>query len=262
MRYGYIVTEGPHDVEFIGRFLRMRKLKRIGNVRDLDSFWKDETNFIPEKFPLDGDLQRRMPVPLFFQNSQYSIALFGAQSNSGIAPTIIACLGNNELEDRLYGIGIVLDADHGKGAAKKKFNKLRKDLADTIALPSNAGEISDDGMRIGAFVFPDNKNAGTLETVLIKCAEIVYPDLYASAKTHIDSVDLDKLEKAEKKDFTKPSGNNKATIGCIGSVFKPGKAVQVSLQDNRWISDETLQVAELKLFDDFLCRLLDFEPIP
>ena len=71
MNYGYLVVEGPHDIEFVGCLLKkVHKLKRIVKNNELDPYWN---LIIPKTFPPDGDLRKRMPVPAFFQNDNLQL---------------------------------------------------------------------------------------------------------------------------------------------------------------------------------------------
>lgn len=38
---------------------------------------------------------------------------------------------------------------------------------------------------------------------------------------------------------------NKAKVGCIANVMKPGKANQVSIADNDWVSEKTLKSSQM-----------------
>jgi len=41
-------------------------------------------------------------------------------------------------------------------------------------------------------------------------------------------------------------------VGCIANVLRPGKSVQVSIQDNRWVTAETLTLPSMAPLDQFL----------
>jgi ABC-type transporter Mla MlaB component len=75
MRRVYFVTEGPHDVEALGRLLSTLGAKRVKNISDLDPFW---VRLVPRTFPHEGDLLRRVPVPIFFQSEQFSVGVHSA----------------------------------------------------------------------------------------------------------------------------------------------------------------------------------------
>ncbi len=259
MNYGYLVVEGPHDIEFVGCLLKkVHKLKRIVKNDELDSYWN---LIIPKTFPPDGDLRKRMPVPAFFQNDNFSIALHSAIGDSRIIRTLTVTLSKTDLAEDVVGIGIIIDADYGEAVAKKRFDSLKKELeknlAELVEWPGNPGEILTGKPNRGIFVFPDNMNEGTLETVLLKCAKNIYPRLCETAETFINDVDINDLTSKDKQDIKKPSGKNKATVGCIGNVLRPGKAIQVSIEDNKWIGKETLIIPEVNAVNQFLKELFN-----
>ena len=59
------------------------------------------------------------------------------------------------------------------------------------------------------------------------------------------------------KEIRKPAGKNKAIIGGVSNILKPGRTLQVSLQDNDWIDNRTVNLDKIKLVREFLCQILD-----
>ena len=57
-KYGYLVVEGPQDVEFVYRLLSPLGMRRIRLEADVDPFLSP---LIPHDYPPKGDLQKRMP---------------------------------------------------------------------------------------------------------------------------------------------------------------------------------------------------------
>ena len=58
---------------------------------------------------------------------------------------------------------------------------------------------------------------------------------------------------------------NKAIVGSIVSILRPGKAIQVSIQDDRWLRDDALTLPKIKAIHDFLKALFDLArppPVP
>jgi hypothetical protein len=115
--------------------------------------------------------------------------------------------------------------------------------------------------KSGVFVLPNNKDAGTLETILLKCGEQVYPGLIEGARAWICPLDpADRaifVNKQEGRDLAKPAGKDKAVVAAVASVLRPGKSVQVSIQDNRWISDsEKPTIAEVTALQEFVFQLI------
>ncbi|HEX8822039.1 MAG TPA: DUF3226 domain-containing protein [Archangium sp.] len=266
MRYVYFAVEGPHDVEFVARFLKLHGLKRIQHKPQLAPFWGP---VLPTTWPSplgSTDLMKRVSVPAFFQNDAVSVAIDAVTGDSQLLISAINVRNtvNQPGGDELHAIGIVLDSDE-KSSASERFTKISKELAAVkLPLAVTPGQVVDGPPRIGIFVLPDNVNAGTLEDLLIDCAEKQYPQLLASARTHIDSVkaEFPPYAKEDLVDFQKPAGRRKALVGSIGSVLRPGKAIQMSIQDNRWIDGEALELPRVKMFRAFVDALLAPSPVP
>jgi predicted GTPase len=65
------------------------------------------------------------------------------------------------------------------------------------------------------------------------------------------------VNKQEGRDLAKPAGKDKAVVAAVASVLRPGKSVQVSIQDNRWISDsEKPTIAEVTALQEFVFQLI------
>jgi hypothetical protein len=250
MKYAYLVVEGPHDVEAIGRILKKHDFKRIENEGSLDDYWSP---MIPRNFPIDGDLLRRVPVPTFFQKEGYSVAVHVAGGVNKIPKTLrltLLNLNNSAEKDNLSAIGIFLDADKtlaiecckeicGKISDVPEFSRIKK-----------PGKVEIMDQRIGVFVFPNNNDDGTLENVLIECAEVVYPNLLSAASNYIRSIDLSFKQKWGQSD------ESKVIVGCIANVLRPGKSNQVSIQDNEWISQSTEHLSSVRKLNQFIIDLL------
>ena len=92
--------------------------------------------------------------------------------------------------------------------------------------------------RLGAYILPDNLSCGTLGDILIDCAQHAYPTLLSTAAVHVDAAFGDNsLTADDMKELRKAAGRNKAIVGSMASILRPGRAIQVSLQDNRWLRD-------------------------
>lgn len=111
--------------------------------------------------------------------------------------------------------------------------------------------------KLGAFILPDNGTAGTLEDILLDSAKEVYPKLLESAFLHVDSARYVDLIPDDLKEFNKPAGKNKAIIGTMASILKPGKAIQVSIQDNQWLQGSALSLPRIKAVQNFLANLFE-----
>lgn len=258
MKYCYLVAEGIHDIEFLTQLIKNSfGLSRIKQLSLLDKFWN---KLIPKTFPINDDLLKRVPVPLFLQNDQYSIALHNAIGIEKIVNTLAESLSLID-RSKLLSIGLILDADDKQTPAQRFQNIIqelsqKKDLNFINFQSLQLGQVSNNNPKFGIFIIPDNQNQGTLETILIECASVNYPDLLNLANDYIDNFDQTKLTKSDLKDLKKPAGKNKAVVSIISSVLKPGKAIQVSIQDNRWIDQNTLQLQNIITLKEFINNLL------
>lgn len=251
MKFGYLVVEGHHEIEFIGKILKANlSTKRITKLVDLPEFWHQ---IIPKVFPVMGDLLKRPPVPSFFQNDSISIAIHSAVGDTQLVNYLDNTL--TVLGDSFCSIGVVADADGNLPIDRNKIlvNELRKRT--NLDFDYTPGNVISSKIKLGTYILPNNKSEGTLEKLLLQCAGINYSHVLEGATTFINSLDLSKFDVKDLKDFTSPAGKSKATIGCIGQVLRPGKAIQNSLQDNRWVDDSTLQLPDIAELSSFVTKL-------
>lgn len=253
-KYGYVVVEGPHDVELVYRLLSPHGMVRVQQLAALDPFLAP---LVPRSFPPDGDLQKRVPVPLFLQSGTHAVALHSAVGDTRLIQTVEE---NATLLDpaSLTGIGVILDSDSMVSPAVR-YSAIRDGLrAKGYSLPDDPGVVSEGPPRLGAYVLPDNLSGGTLEDILIDCAQHAYPSLLSTAAVHVDAAFGDNsLTADDMKELSKPAGRNKAIVGSMASILRPGRAIQVSLQDNRWLRDTALALPRVKAVQDFLVNLLE-----
>lgn len=267
MNYGLLVVEGPHDAEFAARLLHVRAFKRISMLTDLLQQYPLWKNLVPTRFPHDDDLLKRMPVPVFFGNSTHSIAVLSAGGDSRIPNAVqdsLDVLEEPDPGDRVVGVGLLIDADMDKTkSALMRFEKLKrlldgKRLRFGLAFPASPGIVSHGMLRAGIFVLPDNNSAGTLEVLLLRCADDVYPEVKTAAQSYLQNAKQVKdLNEKDLKELNKPAGFDKATVACIASVLKPGKAVQTSLQDNRWLDEPLTRLPDVAAVQRFLFDVFD-----
>lgn len=260
----YIVTEGVHDVAFLGRLLSVAHgASRIKQLEDLDDAlrgWLDGFKW-PNKSGAHHDIARlAVPAPAFYRLATNEVvALRNAQGLTEIGRTLEVDL---EAFSRMHigpeAIGVVLDSDDEP--ADQRFAKLKTALeAVKLPAPSSLGAVSEGSPRVGVFALPEPGAAGTLEDVLLALGDAAYPELAAAARGYADhwrqKADAEPTT-PDWKELRKPAGAKKATIGAMTAVLKPGKSTQVSLEDNRWVSEETKALACLQPCLAFLSALL------
>ena len=253
-KYGYLVVEGPHDVEFVYRLLSPFGFARVQMESDLDAFFQP---LIPRKFPHGGDLQKRVPVPLFLQNSTHAIALHSAIGDSRLVETVEENSVAIDYQD-VTGIGIILDTDK-EVPASDRYAAIKNEMSKKgYALPGSPGTVAGSNPRLGAFVLPDNASQGNLEDVLLECATAAFPNLLASAQTHVTNALNDNSFKDDRReDLGKTPKFNKALVGAIATTLRPGRAVQTSIQDNIWLRGNNLNLPKVKAVQEFLVDLLE-----
>lgn len=251
-RLGYLVVEGPHDVEFSIRLIKSREpsLSRIQKIDDLDEGFK---KLVPDKFPHGGDLLKRVPVPVFLQSDDFAIAIHAAGGDSKIA----TCLEDTSLvleSGALSAIGVILDSDSKENPDIRHKKLLTAIGSSDIKIPDHPGEISKNQLAAGVYILPDNINLGTLEDLLMECGALAYPEQMQAASDFVNDI----FAKCNGKEFSElklPAGRNKAIIGATAELLKPGKAIQVSIQDNKWLQGPALQIERIKKAADFLDEL-------
>ena len=178
---------------------------------------------------------------MFLQSETHVIAIHDAVGDSRLVETIeetTALLGL----DCFTGIGILFDSDKAI-PADQRYADIRESLKNTMHfdLADKPGALSLGKPNIGVYILPDNHNPGTLEDLLIKSAEITYPKLLVAANHFVIASKNAGIDVKELKDFNKPAGENKAIVGAMANILKPGKSIQVSIQDNKWLKEDALQ---------------------
>lgn len=95
-------------------------------------------------------------------------------------------------QDQLTGIGMLMDCDYQTVPALR-YAKIRDDLrAMNFAMPDDPCQVTGTAPRLGAYILPNCQDCGTLETLLIECAENVYPSLLRHATDYVDAAKDDK----------------------------------------------------------------------
>lgn len=253
-KYGCLIVEGPHDIEFAYRLLAPFGFQRVRRFSQLDEFFEP---LVPRTFPPDDDMQKRVPVPVFLQSDSHAIALHSAVGDTNLINAIEEDANAIDFEV-LTGVGIILDTDWDVSATVR-YSNIKDEMEKLgFRLPDAPGHLSAGSPRFGAYVLPDNSNSGNLEELLLECASATFPGLLASARTHVENAKNDRSFKdPRREDLTKTSQFNKAIVGSIATVLRPGKAVQTSIQDNLWFRGANLMLPRVKAVQDFLVELFE-----
>lgn len=254
-RLSYLAVEGQHDAAFIGRLLKEGGFTLVRHKQDLDPAY---TRLVPTGFPHEDDLLKRVPVPFFYQKPDHAVALHPAGGESELAACAVIAVP--QVARAVDAIGFVLDADD-KRSPVERLTKLatrisEKSPAPGFSLPAAPGRVHPGLPRCGVFVMPDNVNCGTLEDLLIEGAGVHYGDLLAQASSYVQSVDRAQLTGEDMAEIEAPAGCKKAQVGVVSAVLKPGKAIQTSIADNRWLEGRAAEQRRIAAFRAFLRDLL------
>lgn len=259
-RFLLIVTEGSHDVEAISRILKIRGFQEIENKKMVP---EDLRATIPKEYPFgnDGRMERVVPRPTFLVKlNQYIVVVnTGGVSKIGKGLANVLFVLNGKAHQALRGIAVITDMDNNTHSDRLSdlISQIEMELEDTGIDISSSREVviktEDEEYPIEFFFFPDNDSIGTLETLLLDGAALNYPEFLEYANDYIGKV--------KGRHCFRAFDDLKATVGAITNVLKPGRANQVSIHDNNWITEQTIQQLEKhKLFADFLdsfIKLLD-----
>ena len=233
MNYAILTTEGIDDQAVLCSLLRFIGFEAVkDDIQDLDPFWQP---LIP--LPKKGSFHayKNLLYPYFFTSGDYSVAIYqGRGDNLRQNLQDILQVNKSYVED-LFAFGVIIDADNNspQDASRRYADALRGFFPSISALP---GVITPASPRTGIYVWPDGQRTGTLETLLLECAVLAYPDHAAGALQFIDNLDSVHKERWRRSD------REKALIASVVSILQPGKANHASFStlEDEWISQSTL----------------------
>lgn len=258
-RFFVIIAEGIHDLAFLGRLLAKQfKASEIKLVEDLGP---DFGKWLDCSWPKQGDISRAtVDAPSFWRRNDDTIILRSAEGIEKVRATLTTDLERiaimPETGPTFAGVALVLDSDD---SPEKRWGEVCQTLkALDLAVPTELGAVTNEAPKVGAFAFPDGTSRGTLEDLLLPLGKHAYPQIHEHAVAFVEaaSPSVEKLPREEKKLFKKPSGKKKATVAAIAALLKPSKAAHISVKDQAWISEKTLDHDALKPVIDFLAEFL------
>jgi hypothetical protein len=249
MNYSLIIVEGYTDAEVLGRILISNKFKLLTSKKEIDEKW---ISLIPTQFPVGDNLLERVNVPFFYIKDESSIAIKiggGIENMPKVYKTIRDVSFNNFRG--INNVFIVIDADNNDETP------LRKRYVEMLDFPSiGKGVTKNGGVNYGLFIIPNNNDIGTIEKYLIQCGEIKYRDLIDKTKVLLDSIDKSKLNPKDIEEYQKPFGREKALVGIVANVLKPGKSIGASIHDNRWIEEDSIKSTEIQELEKYIIPII------
>ena len=261
----YLITEGVTDAYLISRVLRryfgmMRIQHRSDLPREAD-LWLQSF-----RWPVEENISRlTVPAPIFMQAQDRVVAIRNAEGLTRIGETL-------DLDDEALirvgwqpdAFGLLLDADEHPSSA---FDQATKSLQVPGSFPPLAsleriGQIQTtpdaDGRRCGIFVFPDGRESGTVELLLLALGEEAFPELHQESRKFTDSWIASHVDGQEFTELRKPAGPYKAQLSTMTAMLKPGKSPNVSFQDHDWVPKAAIPRC-LEPLVTFLEALLELE---
>lgn len=256
-----IIAEGPHDVNAISRILTFKGFKELHKD---DSVPAGLSRLIPRQYPTGKDrrLIRIVPHPTFMERNGTYLTISNADGETRLGENLSNLIGtlSNETLGGLLGIGVVADMDYSS------INDRQKDILRQIEKAVEPRPVINmKSLREGELVLlekhfplylyflPNNRDQGTLETILLAGAEQRYSDLHEWAINFIN------LAKTHYLQTLTNYNDLKATVGVIANVLRPGKANQVSIGLDEWFTEESIShiPSHIALSDflDSLCEL-------
>ncbi|MEP0148504.1 DUF3226 domain-containing protein [Pseudophaeobacter sp.] len=261
MRNFVFVTEGNHDVSFIGKLLTRRGFLRVTEFESLPEGWD---SLYPRKFPWNGDsIERVARFPDVYANEQIAVGLINSGGDSRLVSSLRNALDVMIPENVELAI-IFSDAD--AAPARSRFEGIQNELKELnfdavgeeapgypVTVPSEIAAIEGSKPAMGIFVFPDNSSCGSLEDILFSCSQVSHPDLADRAKSFVEEID-ETLEEGHKslKKMRAGLGRKKSIMGTIANVLKPGSSLAVAVEQQKLIPDNANAPELVKRLDSFL----------
>lgn len=238
----YILVEGVVDAAFLAKILESHfNLVRVRYQNDLGAWEEFQKRFVFPKAQAGrvdiADFSIRSPE--YFRSVDASVLVALRVGNGDqIWRDLEIDLRLLEREAPPNIIAIVGDADAAEPAQRlvewqKRLGSLDLPIPERLAaLSAGKGEL-----RVGLFLFPNAGAKGTVEDLLIALGRQAYPTLQGKSESFVGSVeDGDLPAPSDARGFSSFAGKNKAVIGAMTAILKPGFATPRTVRDDGWLA--------------------------
>lgn len=255
-----IYVEGPHDLIFTKRIIQRLGYRSVSTYAEarplLGSDWEHLIKQVNQ--PASPATPHEAIIAPCVLQKEVDCCIIAKMEGDNFAKLLglLAALRSNELR-KLASFGLVIDADEHDPVARVQ----------TIASvwpralgsePQTIGIIQAGPPKTGCFVLPDGQDQGTIEKVLLSCAESRFAGLAGKAREFVEALPIaaDQIADRDLKQFNKPSGKTKAMMGCIGNQFRPGRPMYTAIDDIDFLNDDTERLADVAPYVQFIRDLI------
>lgn len=273
------LCEGPHDVAFIYRILRVCGFNHYNNrIEDFPSpigeFLKKEAHKENlEQLTLEELRQGLLPSNAMSRGESLVLLYsLGGDTSKPQRKRLIDTIrsfspeGHDAKEFTLgeeasYKVLYFYDAD--KKGVGERLNEIASELTEFFsteidAFAENGTCARIGGMTIGAYIFADDQGKGTLENILLPLMRLNNEEIFASADNLIDthhdpgrmcrlkirmSADGKPTEKRDTKN--RKFDRSKSLIGIVGQLQNPGATNQVTIQHSDFLNLDKIQKSDI-----------------
>jgi len=267
MTNSLLVVEGAHDAAFFAILLKARGFTEVKYLAQVPDDWR---GVIPRTFPAknDGHLNRVNRFPTLLVRGADTFGVVVSNGDSGVVRELIDAVDTLGVP-LLDAIGIAIDADKALSPEDRHSGMIAElDAMNTSAIdearpgyplpiPRAMGVIVPGPPKMGVFVFPDGQRQGSLETVLLECAALNVELIHRAAVQLVEEVN---------ENYPRPhplliplrkgSGVEKAAVGIIANIVKPGDSLAVSLLTNHWLGADPADRPSAAAAETFLDALI------
>ena len=273
------LCEGPHDVAFIYRILRVCGFNHYNNrIEDFPSpigeFLKKEAHKENlEQLTLEELRQGLLPSNAMSRGESLVLLYsLGGDTSKPQRKRLIDTIrsfspeGHDAKEFTLgeeasYKVLYFYDAD--KKGVGERLNEIASELTEFFsteidAFAENGTCARIGGMTIGAYIFADDQGKGTLENILLPLMRLNNEEIFESADNFIDthhdpgrmcrlkirmSADGKPTEKRDTKN--RKFDRSKSLIGIVGQLQNPGATNQVTIQHSDFLNLDKIQKSDI-----------------
>ena len=264
MSHYLFVVEGIHDVAIISKILMLMEFKEVD--RD-DQILKPMDKLIIRNFPFyKNSLNVFNKIPTFYKKEDTQVCIINAAGETKLLKVLnseLKKLEFNEME-LIDKVVVFCDGDlkdkeekivdiveRGFEGKKNKIDRFSREeiLNQTLKII----EVEDFTIPFEFYVFPNNKDSGRLENILLETINQVDSELLYNVEEFLKNIPNEYKQEWSVEN----SKYEKTKIACVGSVLNPGVANGVHIRDSHWISKETINNSQaLKLIYDYIDNIL------